>query len=118
MHKVLITTVPFGDKNHLPIDLIQAAGVEYLINPLGRKLKEEELAKMIIDFDVLIADTENITDHVLANASQLKFISRVGISLDNVNLLAAKRQGIKVSYSPDTPAPAVAEFTIGLMIGL
>ena len=44
--------------------------------------------------------------------------SRVGIGLDNVDLLAAERRGIKVSYTPDAPAPAVAELTIGLMITL
>jgi D-3-phosphoglycerate dehydrogenase len=116
--KVLITTVPFGDKNRLPIEQLEAAGIEYLINPLGRKLKEEELAEMVADFDVLIAGTEDITDAVMAKASHLKLISRVGIGLDNVDLLAAERRGIKVSYTPDAPAPAVAELTIGLMLAL
>ena len=118
MAKVLITTLPFGDKNRLPIEQLEAAGVEYLINPLGRKLKEEELIGMIADFDVLIAGTEDITEAVMAKASKLKLISRVGIGLDNLDLLAAERLGIKVSYTPDAPAPAVAELTIGLMLTL
>ncbi len=118
MAKVLITTVPFGDKNRLPIEQLEAAGIEYLINPLGRKLEEAELAEMVADFDVLIAGTEQITDKVMAMASKLKLISRVGIGLDNVDLLAAQRRGIKVSYTPDAPAPAVAELTIGLMLAL
>jgi D-3-phosphoglycerate dehydrogenase len=118
MSKVLITTVPFGDKNRLPFEQLESADIEYSINPLGRKLKEEELAEMVVDFDVLIAGTEDITDAVMAKASNLKLISRVGIGLDNVDLLAAERRGIKVSYTPDAPAPAVAELTIGLMIAL
>ena len=118
MPKVLITTVPFGDKNRLPIDLLEASGVEYSINSLGRKLKEEELAEMVTDYDVLIAGTEDITDVVMAKANKLKLISRVGIGLDNINLLAAESRGIKVSYTPDAPAPAVAELTIGLMLAL
>jgi D-3-phosphoglycerate dehydrogenase len=118
MPKVLITTVPFGEKNRLPFEQLDAAGVEYLINPLGRKLAEEELAEMITDYDVLIAGTEDITDFVMAKAKKLKLISRVGIGLDNVDLLAADRRGIKVSYTPDAPAPAVAELTIGLMLSL
>lgn len=118
MSKVLITTVPFGDKNRLPIEQLEAAGIEYLINPLGRKLKEDELAEMVTDFDVLIAGTEPITDKVMSNATRLKLISRVGIGLDGVDLLAAERRGIKVSYTPDAPAPAVAELTIGLMLTL
>jgi D-3-phosphoglycerate dehydrogenase len=118
MNKALITTVPFGDKNRLPIELLEAAGVEYLINPIGRKLKQDELAEMVSDFDVLIAGTEQITDKVMSRASKLKLISRVGIGLDSVDLLAAERRGILVSYTPDAPAPAVAELTIGLMLAL
>jgi D-3-phosphoglycerate dehydrogenase len=118
MPKALITTVPFGDKNRLPLEMLESAGIEYLINPLGRKLKEDELAEMVTDFDVLIAGTEPITEKVMSRASSLKLISRVGIGLDSVDLLAAERRGIQVSYTPDAPAPAVAELTIGLMLTL
>ena len=118
MSKVLITTVPFGDKNRLPLEFLEDAGIEYLINPLGRKLKEDELAEMVSDFDVLIAGTEPITEKVMSKAGRLKLISRVGIGLDSVDLLAAERYGIKVSYTPDAPAPAVAELTIALMLSL
>ena len=118
MPKVLITTVPFGDKNRLPLELLEAAGIECMINPIGRKLKEDELAEMVTDFDVLIAGTECITEKVMNRASRLKLISRVGIGLDSVDLNAAKRRGIQVSYTPDAPAPAVAELTIGLMLSL
>ena len=118
MPKALITTVPFAQKNRIPLDLLEEAGIEYLINPIGRKLKEEELAEMVTDFDVLIAGTEPITERVMSCASNLKLISRVGIGLDNVDLLAAERRGIQVSYTPDAPAPAVAELTIGLMLTL
>lgn len=118
MPKALITTVPFGDKSRIPIELLEAAGIEYLINPIGRKLKEDELAEMVADFDVLIAGTEPITDKVMGRASRLKLISRVGIGLDSVDLLAAERRGIRVSYTPDAPAPAVAELTLGLMFSL
>ena len=116
MKKVLITTVPFGDKNRIPLEMLEAAGIEYLINPLGRKLNEKELALMVSDFDVIIAGTEKITDDVMENGKNLKLISRVGIGLDSLDLLAAKRRGVKVSYTPDAPSPAIAEFTVGLML--
>jgi D-3-phosphoglycerate dehydrogenase len=118
MPKVLITTVPFADRNHLPIELLESAGIEYVINPLGRKLKEGELADMVADFEVLIAGTEPITERVMARASRLRLISRVGIGLDSVDLLSAEKRGIKVSYTPDAPAPAVTELTLGLMLSL
>jgi D-3-phosphoglycerate dehydrogenase / 2-oxoglutarate reductase len=116
MKKVLITTVPFADKNPIPLQMLEAAGIEYLINPLGRKLNEKELALMVSDFDAIIAGTEKITDDVMENGKNLRLISRVGIGLDSVDLLAAKRRGVKVSYTPDAPSPAIAEFTVGLML--
>jgi D-3-phosphoglycerate dehydrogenase / 2-oxoglutarate reductase len=118
MPKALITTVPFGDKNRLPLEQLESAGVGYLINPIGRRLKEDELAELVGDFDVLIAGTEPITEKVMARATRLKLISRVGIGLDSVDLLAAEKRGICVSYTPDAPAPAVAELTLALMLTL
>jgi len=118
MFRVLITTVPFGTRNRLPLELLESAGIEYLINPLNKKLTEDELAEMVTDFDVIIAGTEPITAKVMSNASNLKHISRVGIGLDSVDLMAAEEKGIKISYTPDAPAPAVAELTIGMMLTL
>jgi len=118
MSKVLITTVPFADKNKLPLALLEKINIEYLINPLNKKLTEDELAEMVTDFDVIIAGTEPITKKVMDAATHLKMISRVGIGLDSVDLLEAEKQSITVSYTPDAPAPAVAELTIGLMLTL
>ena len=118
MPKALITTVPFADRNRLPLEQLESAGIEYAINPLGRRLTEGELADMAVDCDVLIAGTEPITARVLERAKRLKLISRVGIGLDSVDLLAAERRSIQVSYTPDAPAPAVAELTVALMLSL
>jgi len=118
MTKVLITTIPFADKNRLPLDLLEQNNIEYLINPFNKKLTEDELVEMVSDFDVIIAGTEPITKKVMNAATNLKMISRVGIGLDSVNLLEAEKHGIVVSYTPDAPAPAVAELTIGLMLTL
>ena len=118
MSKVLITTVPFGDKDRFPLDLLESHDIEYVINPLNKKLTEGELLKMVSDFDAIIAGTEPITKKVMDNATNLKLISRVGIGLDSVDLLTAKESGIRVSYTPDAPAPAVAELTIGMMLTL
>lgn len=118
MPNALITTVPFAHANRLPLELLESAGIDYRINPLGRRLREEELADMIGECDVLIAGTEPITEQVLSRAARLKLISRVGIGLDSVDLLGARRRGIAVCYTPDAPAPAVAELAFGLMLSL
>jgi D-3-phosphoglycerate dehydrogenase len=116
--RVLITTVPFGQPQRRPLDLLENDKIDYVINPIGRRLKEDELADMIEDFGILIAGTEPITARVMDAAPNLKLISRVGIGLDSVDLIAARERGIHVSYTPDAPSPAVAELAVGLMFSL
>ena len=116
--KVLVTTVPFGETDPRPIDMLNTAGVDFLVNPFGRKLNQDDLESLISDFEIIIAGTEPITNSVMDKARKLRLISRVGIGLDSVDLLGARRRGISVSYTPDAPSPAVAELTIGMMVSL
>lgn len=116
--RILITTVPFGDPHRRPLALLEADGIEYTINPRGRRLAENELAELAREFGVLIAGTEPITARVMDAAPHLRLISRVGIGLDNVDLLAARERNILVTYTPDAPSPAVAELTLALMLSL
>lgn len=116
--KVLITTVPFGAASRDPLDALERHGVEYVINPFGRRLKEDELARIIPGFDALIAGTEPITARVIEAADRLTLIARVGIGLDSVDICRARARGVQVAYTPDGPSPAVSELTIGLMLAL
>ena len=118
MKKVLITIVPFAKSNRLPIELLEAAGIEYCINPLNKKLTADDLRELVSEFDAVIAGTEEINSDVLNNAPKLKIISRVGVGLDGVDLNFAKSRDVIVTYTPDAPAPAVAELTIGNIISL
>src|SRR5262245_65498521 len=102
MPKALITTVPFGDKNRLPLELLENAGIEYLINPHNAKLTEDQLAELVTDFDVIIAGTERITDKVMARASNLTLISPVAVGLDGVDIMAGMRLGSRVGCASDS----------------
>ena len=114
----MVTTIPFGTVDPTPLRLLAEADIEPVINPLGRKLKADEVAGLIADFPVIIAGTEAITAEAMAACPPLKAICRVGIGLDGIDLPAARRLGIAVTYTPDGPSPAVAELTIGLMLSL
>lgn len=118
MAKVLITTVPFANVDRTPLDLLEKAGIDYLINPLNKKLTPSELKLLVKDFDVIIAGTEIINKEVLDEAQNLKFISRVGVGLDALDLHTIQARNIKLSYTALAPAPAVAELTMGLILSL
>jgi len=116
--KVLVSTVPFASHDRLPLELLDSVDAHVTINPLGRRLREQELADLIATTEILIAGTEPITRKVIEAAPNLRLIARVGIGLDNVDLLAAQERDVQVTYTPEAPAPAVAELTVGLMVSL
>ena len=117
--KVLVTSVPFGE---LPgcasLNLLETAGLKYQLNPFGRRLTEGDLIDLLDGISILLAGTEPITARVMDAAPGLKLVARVGIGLDNVDLQAARKRGIAVTYTPDAPSAAVAEMTVGLMLDL
>lgn len=116
--QVLITTFPFGGASREPLNILDRARISYSLNPMGRRLTENELAASIGPAEVLIAGTDPVTADVMDGAPNLKLIARTGIGLDSVDLVAAKERGIAVTYTPDAPAPAVAELTVGVMLAL
>ena len=81
MLKTLITTVPFGEINKLPIEMMENNNIDYTINSLNWKLSENELLEMVSDFDIIVAWTEPITKKIINKARNLKLISRVGVRL-------------------------------------
>jgi len=116
-YKVLITTYPFGLSGSKPLDLLKESGHEIYNNPLGRRLRPNEVSEIIKKFDIVIAGTEPYPIDVLEN-SKIKAIFRVGIGLDNIPLNYCKNNDITVGYTPDAPSQAVAELTVANIINL
>ncbi len=116
--RVLVTTHPFGEIDRDPIELLEKQGIPFTLNPVKRRLREQELAEMIGPYEALIAGTEPITEAVLDRAENLRLIARVGIGLDSVALATARSRGIAVTYTPSAPSPAVAELAVAQMLAL
>ncbi len=110
---VLLSVSSFGAAGDGPLRLLEAAGVNVVPNPHGRKLTEDEVAELIAGVDGVIAGTEPLNAAVLERAAHLRVISRVGVGLENVDLNAALRMGIVVRNTPEALTDAVAELTLG-----
>ncbi len=115
--KIFVSTVPFGEIDPKPIDLLRKTGWDFRINPLGRKLTSQEVGGFAEDADGLIAGTEDV-GIVLEKARKLKIVARVGIGLDTVPLAKCGARGVTVTYTPDAVTMAAAEMTIGAMLSI
>lgn len=116
--KILISSSSFGKINRDPMTILENAGYEIVLNPYGRKFEFKEFVELIKDAVGLIAGTEKITAELLEKAPKLKVISRYGVGTDNIDLEAAKKHGIIVRSTPESPSQAVAELTLALMLNL
>ena len=118
MNRIAITTSSFAQFSQEPLILLRQAGLEYVCNPYGRNLTEEETIALLRGCVGVAAGTEPLTARVMAELPDLKVISRCGAGLDNVDITAAAKKGIKVCSTPDGPTLAVAELTLAFALDL
>lgn len=116
--RIAISTSSFAALDATPLQMLALAGVEAVPNPYGRRLTESEAIGHLKDVDGLLAGVEPLTRRVLESAPTLRAIARVGIGMANVDLEAAREQGIKVSNTPKGPTTAVAEMTVTALLAL
>jgi len=115
--KVLIATSSFGALDKAPLEKLKVNGFEIVPNPFGRKLTKEELKDLLTGVTGIIAGLETL-DREVMEGSSLRVISRCGVEMSNVDLEAARELGVIVRNTPDAPTAAVAELTVGAMLGL
>ena len=71
----------------------------------------------LADADGLVVRTyTRVDDAWLDRCPKVRVIGRAGVGLDNFDLSACARRGIRVVYTPDANTQAVVEYVTGLML--
>jgi len=67
--------------------------------------------------EALVVRTYTIVDEALLDrAPKLKVVGRAGVGLDNIDLKACEKRGVRVVYTPDANTQAVVEYVTGLVL--
>ena len=114
--KIVVGASSFAGSSDKAINMLLEKGIEVVKNPYGRKMNEEEIIEHLQGADGLLAGLEPLNETVFEHTPQLKAIARIGIGMDNVDIEAAKKHGIKVSNTPDAPTAAVAEMALAALL--
>lgn len=113
--KVLLTSTSFQDCDGAHKELLNHQGwdVSYLRGPL----KKSEIIGEVANYDALICGDDELDREVLEKgaAGRLKFISKYGVGLDKIDLVAAKELGIPVTNCPGVNQIAVAEHVLAMI---
>jgi len=75
------------------------------------------LHEALAEAEGLVVRTYTIVDEAfLDRAPKLRVIGRAGVGLDNIDLQACKRRGVRVVHTPDANTQAVVEYVFALML--
>jgi D-3-phosphoglycerate dehydrogenase len=99
---------------------LRDAGCEIIFPPKFGPLKGDELLAALADMDAVLASLDAYSAEVLSSsaANQLKIIARWGVGYDSVDIPAATKNGIVVTYTPGILDDAVADYTFALLLSL
>lgn len=116
--KVLITPRSFGKANPELFTRLEKAGLDIVRNNTGHILDEKSMCELIAPCAGVILGVDPMNASVLAHAPGLRAISKYGVGLDNIDLEACKKRGIKVSRTVGANSNAVADYAFALMLGV
>ena len=103
---------------------------EYLVKELNRyyssvkinssegELKGKKLIEFLKDADGMILGTESFGADVMKALPCLRFVSKYGVGINNIDFEAAKRNEIEVSYKKGVNSDSVAELTLAFALML
>ena len=116
--RVAITSNSFSNNEAL-IGELESLGVSVHPKPTSDRLDEEA----VIDFfreaeaDMAIVGLEPITEHVLEECPDLKYVSKYGVGLDNIDVDALEAAGVGLGWSGGVNRRSVAELTLAFALG-
>ena len=113
--KILITTTSFQDTPGRHHDLLTSMNwdIDYLRGPIN----ESVLLSIISKYDGVICGDDEYSNAVIkaGREGRLKAISKYGVGLDRIDMVAAEELGIKVSNVPGINQVSVAEHVLALL---
>jgi len=117
--KILVTPTSFKADNRSPaMEQLRSFTTDLVFNLQSKPLTEDEVIPLIKDCEGYIAGLDSVSRKVIENAPKLKVISRYGVGVDKVDLIAAKEKGITVTNTPAANSNAVADLTFGLLLSI
>jgi len=89
-----------------------------VFNTDGPETGLKNIEEYLIDADGVILGLEKLDFNTMTNLKKLKIISKYGVGIDNVDLDAAHKLGIKIGWTGGINKRSVSEQALSFMIGL
>ena len=115
---IAITSQSFLKNEFLMNSLLDIVERDQLIlAPKGPILAGEELYQLLKPAKAVLCGRELLDEKLLKRLPNLKFISKYGVGLDNLDLSYISKNNIELYFKAGVNASYVAEQSLGFMIG-
>lgn len=115
---IFVALSTFAAEDEAPLRLLESSGHRVALHSTGKRITADELVRDAGEAAVILAGVEPYDAATLAQLPKLRCISRCGTGVDAIDLAEAKRRGIAVANTPDTPVQAVAELALAQFLAL
>tara|TARA_B100000963_G_scaffold361982_1_gene401605 strand:- start:22298 stop:23224 length:927 start_codon:yes stop_codon:yes gene_type:complete len=117
MYKIKVTSISFS-KNEFLVSELKNFFPNSVVNEKFIRFKDDDLINYLSDADAAIIGVEDINDNVLKQLPNLKFISKYGVGLNNIDIDSCKNRNVKVGWVGGVNRYSVAEQTVCFIIML
>ena len=114
---VAVASHSFPKNETLRAELLQRYP-DSVFNETRAPLAGPQLVSFLDGHQKAITGLEELDNSVFAALPALKVVSKYGVGLDTIDLVAAERHGVSVRWTPGVNRQSVAELTIAFMIML
>lgn len=120
MGKILVSASHFDSLCREAWELLEQNGHEVIFDKSRSfpAYSYEELKDIIGDIDAAIIGMDRYNEDVFKIAPKLKAVAKFGVGVDNIDLKAASKYGVKALNAPGQNSNAVAELTVGFIIDM
>jgi len=100
------------------LERLQASGQEVLYDPHLWKDRQALKAKLADATALIVRNQTQVNAELLAAASKLRVVGRLGVGLDNINQPDLKAKGVQLYFARGINAGSVAEYVMAALLHL
>lgn len=116
---IVITTPAPPDVRAAMERRLTDAGLQIIANPDGASvLDADDLAALLPYATGIVIGPGRLSKELIDSAHRLRAISKFGVGVETIDLDAATRAGIGVTFTPGVNADSVADLTMALILSL
>ena len=105
-------------RNKILVDELRKVYPNIRLNKLNTRLSGEKLIEFLKDSEIAIIGMEEIDESILKELPNLKFISKFGVGVNNINFPDLKKYNIEIGITNGVNKRAVSELTLGFILSL